>query len=289
MGKKYRGLILLFPLSVIYVVLIGGGVYKLLLESLGYIPHLSMNTITLDHYKEVLKYKDFFVDLLYSIYLALTASIISIVVGVYVSFRLIQSKNKTIKAFVSRTLQIGVILPYLYMLFIVVLLFGKTGVYSRILFSLGIIDNLNQFPTLLYEPLGVGIIIVFILKGVPFVSLFVLNIMSNVSDSFENVSKTLGAKPLKTLTKVYIPLCRDAIVWSFMVLLAYDLGSFEVPYLLGSLSPNTLSVSLFSAYLDPNILHIPRAMAMALILFIFGVIVVALSAIVLRKLIGGRG
>jgi len=209
------------------------------------------------------------------------------IIGVYISFRLTQTKNYKLKSLVTRTMELGVVLPYLYMLFIVVLLYSKTGIYSRILYSLGMIDHLEQFPTLLYEPLGIGIILVFVLKGVPFVSLFVLNVMNNVSDSYENVAKTLGAKPLKTLTKVYIPLCKDAIIWSFMVLLAYDLGSFEVPYLLASLTPNSLSVRLFSSYLNPNILKIPEAMAMAVILFILGIIIVGMSGLLLRKMISG--
>ena len=287
MGRKYRGLILLAPLSLIYLLLIGGGIFKIFIESLGYIPHLSMNQVSVEAYKEVLLKKGFFVDLLYSIYLALTASIISMFLGVYLSFRLTQTKNIVLKKLVTKIMEIGIVLPYLYMLFIVVVLYSKTGIYSRLLYALGVIDHLESFPSLLYEPLGIGIIVVFVLKGVPFVTIFVLNIMNNVSESFENVAKTLGASPLKTLIKVYIPLCKDAIVWSFMVLLAYDLGSFEVPYLLGSLSPNSLSVRLFSSYLNPNILKIPEAMAMALILFVLGIAIVGLSALVLGKLIGG--
>ncbi len=72
-----------------------------------------------------------------------------------------------------------------------------------------------------------------------------------------------------------MPMSRDVIVWSSCVLLAYNLGSFEVPYILGSLNGVTLSSGLYSLYINPDITKIPETMAMTIILFLVGGILVA--------------
>lgn len=285
MGRKRGPLGHLVPVIILYGLLIGGGFYKVLLESLGYIPALGMTDFTLDYYQEILGASDFLKNFLYTLYLSLTAASISLIFGVLIAFKLTRSAHPKVKKMVTSLMQFGMVLPYLYMIFIVVLLFSKTGIYSRILLNLGLISGLDSFPRLVYEPYGIGILLVFILKGTPFVTLFLLNVMSNISDNYEGVAGNLGANSLQVLRRVYLPLCADMIVWTLMVLIAYDLGAFEVPYLLGSLKPTTLSVQLFSAYLNPSLTTIPLTMAIALLLFLFGLIITGIYGRLIKKLI----
>ena len=164
MGERSRPIGYLLPIIILYVVLIGGGLYKVLLESLGYIPALGMTDVTLQHYTHILSSPGFVRDLLFTLFIALTAATISVVTGTLLAFKLTRTQIPWLKSMVARVMQFGMILPYLYMIFIVTLLFSKTGIYSRFLYSLGLIDGLNQFPTLVYEPYGIGILLVFILK-----------------------------------------------------------------------------------------------------------------------------
>lgn len=285
MGQRIRSIKYFLPIIVLYGLLIGGGFYRIFLESLAYIPGLNMTTPTLDHYVTALTANGFIRDLAFTLVLALVAASLSVLFGTIIAFELTKTRSIWLKKLVTKMVELGLVLPYLYMVFMVVLLFGKTGVYSRILAHFHIIDNFQQFPTLVFEPYGIGILLVFVLKGTPFVTLFLLNIMSNINNTYENVAASLGARPYQILKRLYVPLCSDTIVWSLMILLAYDIGAFEVPYLLGSLKPQNLSVRLFSAYTNPSINTYPLTMAIAVLLFVIGLVVVALYGPLIKWLI----
>lgn len=285
MGKRSWQLMFFLPLIGLYLWLIGGGFFQVFKESLGYIPTLSMTEISFDHYLATFLSKGFLRDLFYSLYIAVTAATLSVAIGTYSAFRLVRSRHPLIRKIISRVLKLGMVLPYLYMVFIVTLLLGRTGIYARLFHAFGLMDGLEDFPVLIQEPFGIGILMVFILKGIPFVTLFLMNIMAGISDTYGEVAESLGASPLQILRRVYVPLSSDTIVWALMILLAYDIGAFEVPYLLGSLKPQSLSIRLFSAYMSPSITTIPATMAMAVLLFVIGFAVVALYGLLLKKLL----
>ena len=285
MGQRIRSIKYFLPIIVIYGLLIGGGFYKIFLESLGYIPGLNMTIPTFKHYLMAFTANGFVRDLFFTLAIALISGTISAILGTIIAFELTRSSSQWLKQLVTKVVELGLVLPYLYMVFMVILLFGKTGIYSRFLHHLQVIDGFQQFPTLVFEPYGIGIMLVFILKGTPFVTLFLLNIMSNINVTYESVAASLGARPYQILRRIYLPLCSDTLVWSIMILIAYNIGAFEVPYLLGSLKPQSLSVRLFAAYTSPSIDTYPLTMAIAVILFVLGFLVVALYGPLLKWLI----
>lgn len=288
MARKNWGVVLLIPIVLLYVVLIFGGLYNVIIESLGYIPKLGFNELSLKYYYYAISKNGFFLSIFNSIYLATISTCISLLVGVLIAFNIVQSKNVLIQFLVKKLMQIGLVIPYLYMIFIVVLFFSKSGVFSRLLYSIGIINKLDSFPGLLYNPASIGIILVFVFKGIPFVTLLVLNIMININDNYNDVARTLGCSKLKTLQKIYLPLCSNVIVWSSMVLFAYNLGSYEVPFILGSLKPKSYSRLLFSSYQSPKISNIPITMAETIILFLIGIFFVIFYAALINKILRGK-
>lgn len=282
MERKSHKIIYFLPIIILYGTLIGGGLIKILVESSGYIPAFGMNDFSFDSYVSLFD-KGFIRDLLYSLILSSIATAISLIVGTGFAYKLTKSRNVYIKKIVSSIMNLGMIVPYLYMVFITILLFGQTGIYSRIFYHLGVIDDLSSFPILLYSKYGIGILLTYIAKGIPFVCLFVLNLMEQISDDYDQVAKSLGASDLVILFKVYLPQCANMLVWASMILFAFDFGSFEVPYILGTNEPRMLAVRLYSRYISPGIDKIPEAMAMAIVLFILGFIAVLLYAVIVRK------
>jgi ABC-type spermidine/putrescine transport system permease subunit II len=273
------------PVGILYLIFIGGGFFSMLIESLGYIPVFGMNDLTTASYVALFSDKMFVSDLMFSIYVSAMSSLISIIAGIYLSFKLIRSKNTLIRRILKPVFQAGMILPYLYMVFVVMLLFRNSGIISRLLYQIHWIDNLDQFPSLLYDNNGIGIIITYVLKGIPFVTLFSMNIMEQISTSYDDVGSLLGAGEYRLLKNIYLPLSEDMTIWCGMILFAYDFGSFEVPYLLGSQRINMLSVGLYSSYIRPGIDSIPSTMAAAIVLFVLGGILTYIFGKVISLLI----
>lgn len=78
------------------------------------------------------------------------------------------------------------------------------------------------------------------------------------------------------------------ILWTSAIIFAYDLGSFEVPYLLGNVKVMSLSSKLYSLAVNPDIEAIPTAMSMNLILLGVGLISVGIYSIALKRILRGK-
>ncbi|MBI9012425.1 MAG: ABC transporter permease subunit [Clostridiales bacterium] len=285
MDRKYRRVVLLSPITLLYSLLIGGGFWIILKESFGIIPILGFDEMTFSYYLKVMHMNGFFHSVLFALYLAVVSSVISMVIGTWIAYRLTRSKNQRLKSVINLIMGLGIMLPYLYMVFITMLFLSQSGLISRVIYMFNVTELPSDFPNLLYGRLGIGIIIVYVLKGIPFVFLLTLNVMSQISINFEQVAMTLGSNNKQIFKKIYLPLSRDTIVWSGMVLFAYDLGSFEVPYIFGNLKSKSFSVMLYSEYLKPSIISIPTTMAMTVILFGISIVSVILFALFVRNVI----
>lgn len=279
MDRKFNKVVLLTPISLLYMLLIGGGFFIVIKESLGSIPNLGFKQLTWHYYYEVIREDSFLKSILYSLGLAFSSSFISVVIGTIVAYKMTYTTlRKSISGF-----RLGMVLPYLYMVFLVMLFFSSSGVVSRMMYHTGFITVPNDFPNLIYG--WGGIVLVFILKGIPFVGLLVLNVMSRINEDFNDVGMTLGSNRLSLFRKIYLPLSQDTIVWSGMVLFAYDLGSFEVPYIFTQIKRQSFSVKLYSAYLNPSIESVPMTMAMTVILFVVGLLSIVVYGLLLRGFI----
>lgn len=286
--KKITPYALLAPILILYILLIGGGLIETIKESMGYIPVLGFNTVNLDSYKEIFRQDSFLRDMMYSVYIAGTATILSTFLGITIAYCFVTSRNSLIKVIVKKTLQMGLIIPYLYVVFLAMLTLSQTGFASRLMYNIGVLKDLKSFPELIFDRMGLGIIWVYVFKGTPFIALFVLNVMSKISSTYEDVAKSLSASGLTILRKIYIPLSSGAIIWASCIVFAYALGSFEVPYLLGSISPVSLSSRLYSLFINPNLSVIPRGMAMNVIILILGGSIVGVYAMLLKILLKGK-
>ncbi len=285
--KHKKTILLLVPILLLYGVFIYGGLLGVLIESFGYIPTLGLTDLSLGHYLKILLDRKFIESLGFSLYIALTSALISTILGVLISYKMMITANKLWRLVTDRVLQIGLILPYLYVVFLAMLFLGKTGFISRVLINISWISSLEEFPRFVFDPFGIGIILVYVLKGIPFIALFVLNVMGSISTTYHQVATTLGAKEKVILKKVYLPLAANTIAWTSAIIFAYDLGAFEVPYLLGTNRNITLSSKLYSLYLNPHISEIPTSMAMNILLLIIGALSVLIYGWAVKNLLKG--
>jgi putative spermidine/putrescine transport system permease protein len=275
----------LLPITLLFIVFIIGGIIQIAVESLGYLPGLGLDKISFKSYMTLFKDPYYYGSIIYALYLAFVSSFISAVVGTILAYRLVQSKHPFIKKLLKNILSLGLILPYLYMTFISLLVLSRTGIISRILYQTGLIDSVDSFPQFFYGPTGFGIILIFSLKGIFFVTLFVLNVMGKVKSDYQHIASSLGASPMETLRYIYLPLSRNSIIWSTLIIFIYDLGAFEVPYLFSGQKMSPLSVLIYRSYLEPSISSIPITMAMNMVLFILSLLSVLIYGKFLKKVI----
>ena len=259
MRKKLHIFLLLLPfLLVTALVLVS--VWTVLIQSLGVIPAFGLTTPTLQYYVQVFSNADFLSSVWVSLRIALWSAVLATVLGVLVSAALIRC-GKTSGGFLY-AVRLPILVPHAVVAVFVVQILGQTGLLARFAYAFGWISNYTGFPQLLYTPSFLGTILAYLWKEIPFVAYFILAFMGSISHTLGEAAENLGASPVRSFFQVTLPLSIPVISRAFLIIFIFAFGGYELPLLLGSTLPKALSVQTYLAYMNPNLLERPLAMAM---------------------------
>lgn len=278
MRKKYTPYLLLLP-QIILLIIFAIGLINGITQSFGVIPTFGLREPTLNYYKEVLISKDMLSSILFSLYIAGTSSIFAVIIGTLICMIIVINK-KTIKIY-ERLVQVPIVVPHVVVAIFILNIFSKSGLLARILSALGLISGQEEFINLVYDKYGIGIILAYLWKEIPFVIYFVISIMANINDSLGEAAINLGASKWETFKKVTLPLCKNTILSGFLIIFVFALGAYEIPQLLGPTLPKALPVLSYIQYIHPNLQNRPYAMALNGIIILISLI----SALLYYKLI----
>lgn len=277
---KLTPYLLVLPVTLISLVFLLG-ILNGLLQSFGIIPSLGLYTPTLRYYQEIFFRQELISSIGMSLYITFVSSIGAVMLGILLCTVLVMS-GKT-KGKTMQIVKLPLAIPHTVVALFIIQIFSQTGLLSRTLYALGILDTPNSFPALLYTDNGIGIILAYLWKEIPFVAFFVISIMSNISTTLGETAENLGASKWRTFFDITLPLCMPAIKNAFLIIFAFTLGAYELPFLLGATVPRTLPVQAFIEYTHPDMLHRPYAMALNGLLFFISFVIVLLYYRLLQK------
>ena len=287
MKKKLHILLLLLPfLGISALVCIS--VWNVAIQSLGYIPSFGLTNLTLRYYAEVFRNPDFVSSVWVSLKIALWSAVFACILGVVLAMALIKTRKS--RGATLYAIRLPILVPHAVVAVFVVQILGQTGLMARMGYAFGLLEDYSQFPQLLYTPSYFGTILAYLWKEIPFVAYFVLAYMSSISDSLGEAAENLGASPLRGFFEVTLPLSLNVIAKAFLIIFIFAFGGYELPLLLGSTLPKALSVTTYLAYMSPDLLQRPLAMAMngtMLLLSTAISLLYALAVIGLNRKIGG--
>lgn len=245
----YPGLNLVPPVLVLAVLYLGA-LISVLAQSLGFAPLYGVDTFpTLRYYGEVFGAPGFW----RSFGLTLAYALAPTVLGTLLSVPLALSLRSRFRGrrLLSRLYKLPLLVPYVVGVALTLLLWSNGGLVARALFALGVIKQTGDFPRLLNAPNGVGVMLVYLWKQVPFQTLIFSSVLAGLDDGLEAAARLLGAGPLQVLWRVTLPQLVPGIVSATLIVFAFNFSAFEAPLLLGS-SPNTLPVEAWRAFSDPD-------------------------------------
>ena len=225
------------------------GLSYVLMTSLGYNRITTKSYFTLNYYKEVLESKEFFKSLFYTIKINTIASLFSIILTVVILFIIFLNRKKYFYVRnLKKTLEIPIFIPYLVSAYGIFLLLMKKGLINNILFKIGVIKDIQQFPILINDDSGIGIILTYIWKTFPFMTVMSLPVMFRIDKNWEKLGKVYNLSDFGFYKKIVLPLMLPSLSISFFIVLTYFFASFETPYILGVTYPKVLSVLVFEMY-----------------------------------------
>jgi putative spermidine/putrescine transport system permease protein len=134
----------------------------------------------------------------------------------------------------SRTITtLPVLVPHLLVAAIVVLWLGPGGLVDRIVAGLPV--------EVVRARSGLGIVVVYLVKEVPFLALLVLSVWDHEVAAWEEAAAVHGAGTIAAVWHVVLPAVRGPLAIGSLIIAAFVLGSFEVPLVMGPTSPDTVA------------------------------------------------
>jgi len=280
--KRLAPYLLVAPFVLIMCFIFLGGIFNAAVQSLGYVPVFGMNELTLNYYRQVLGDSRFLISLGNTFSIAITSSLISVAMGTIIAFAI--NRIKPEPRLSSILYKAPIVLPHLVVVILVFYIFSQTGILSRFLFAMGVIDSPNRFPLLIYDKFSIGVMLVYLYKQIPFVSLTVFTVLKNIDKKYMQIAENLGARNWYTITRVTLPLLAPSILSAFLICFAFGFGAFEVPFILGSPSRLTLPVLAYYEHRSPTLASTPAAMVTNMVITFISLTLILLYTLLFRLL-----
>lgn len=265
-------------ISLVFLIGLGNGI----IQSLGIIPAYGLNTLTLEYYKKAFTNPDLLAAIRYSLRTSFWSATLSCVVGVLICMVIVNRKKSS--GGMMRIVQLPIIVPHMVVALFVVNIFSQNGIIARCIAALGLINDQSQFPLVIFDPAGVGVVLAYFWKEMPFIIYFVMALMANINGRLGEASINLGASRWTTFTKVTLPLCMKTILSGFLIIFVFALGAYELPFLLGATKPRALPVLAYVQYQNPDLRNRPYAMAINGIIILISLVAVLIYYILIRRI-----
>ena len=271
--------LLLTPAMSIILLLFGGGLFLGLLQALDFTFGGGLASLSPVHFFNVLRDPAFPYSLGLTFTIAAGSTLIAAIVSIPLALIIMRhsQKSKIIHFF----LQIPLTVPHLVIAISVMLLFSSSGLVSRLCYSFGLITTPAEFPMLTNDQYGVGILLVYVWKEIPFITFMLLSVLKNMGSELLEVAATLNAGRMQRFFHITLPIIGPNLAAACLIVFAFTFGAFEVPYLLGRTHPVALPVWAYKSYSDVDLVARPEGIAIGLIIAATVIISVLLAQFLL--------
>lgn len=270
--ERWRPWIMLSPALAIVIFLFLGGLVFGFMQSLNYMPIIGLDEPNLDAYREVIFNHNFIPSLLLTLHVAITPTIISVVLAL--AFGLVLRQSFRGKRFMTFLFSFNLPIPHIVGAIGILFLFSQSGFLARIAFLLGLIDMPSDFPILVNDRYALGIILEFVWKEAPFIGIIVLAILQSIGEDYEALAQTLGANRWQRFRYVLLPLVLPGVLIVSVAVMAFFFGTFVIPILLGQTHPTVLAVRAVQDYTHYDLTNRPAGVAQAMIIAVLGTVLV---------------
>ena len=272
--------LLLLP-QIILTILFLAGLVTGITQSLGVVPAFGLTEPTLTYYKEVFSRPDMTESILYSLKTAFVSAVFATAVGSLLCGVCVMEGKA--RGGIMRIIQLPVIVPHVVAALFIINIFSQNGILARCAYMLGWIEEQQQFPLLIYDAQGVGVILAYVWKEIPFIIFFAAALMANINGSLGEAAVNLGAGRWTAFFRVTLPLCRNTIFSGFLIIFVFALGAYELPFLLGATTPKALPILAYQEYTHPDLTHRPYAMALNGVIIIISLVCAAIYFALMQR------
>lgn len=216
-----------------------------------------------------------FASFAFSLGVAAVATIATLVLALLLVLTVRRSLDSGLLAHLST---IPLALPGTVLAFVVLQWLAGSGLAARAAYALGLLQTPAQFPGIVNDQYGVGIIIAQVMVGVPFFALLFTQLWHSqrISQLME-LAQTIGATRAQRAMRVAVPLLLHRAFPTVMLHLVAVIGVYEVPLLLGVQSPQMISVLTMRNYAMFDLQQKPEAFICAILYTLLSLLLIAIA------------
>lgn len=241
--NKWKAGFYLLPAVMAIFLLVGYGMWSAVAQSFQTVD----GRWTVDSYVNLFRNELFLDAILLTIRVTTIATVLALVIGLIMTRLLYQFfKDSSSKLLVW----IPILIPHFVAGYLVFLFLSQSGLLSSFLSQLGVIGKRADFPVLVQDQFGLGIILTYVWKEVPFVILMLLPVYYEIDHRYSEVVRTLGGNRWDSFKTVEWPWLLPVLVETGVILFAFIASAFEVPYLLGVTRPEMLPVRAYEWFFN---------------------------------------
>lgn len=283
--EKIRKIVKILPFLIYISLFFLYGIYYVIMTSFGYNRIIGESSFTLEYYKTLMFSKEFLENLKYTIKINLLTGGISLFLTIALLYLIYINRNsKYFKNIFKKILEFPVGISYLTGAYALVLLLSRGGILGRNLVKVGIIESIRDFPILINDSYGIGIILGYIWKVVPFMTMMCIPIMADIEKRWRDLGVLYNLNDYNFFKKIVFPMIMPNLALSFFLVLAYLFSAFETPYILGVTYPRTLSVQMYELYREGDVELRGQVMAINVIVTLIALIISFTSYLILKYL-----
>lgn len=225
---------------------------------------------TLDHVTAVLTASETWRGVLWTLWTAGVATAIASALALVAATLLVRARITRLIALLPLAL------PHAAGALAILLLFAQSGLLARVGYRAGWLTTPADFPALVYDRPGVGLILAFVWKELPFLTFAALAVREARTRALEEAAHTLGASAWQTWRRVTAPLLARGLAPSAIAVLAFLLGQYEMALILAPSDPLPLALLTAERATDPDVTRRGEAHVLALLAFGMAIVLVVL-------------
>lgn len=276
-GDRLKIVLSLTPPLLIIGTLFFGGILYGFLQSLGYQPTIGRYDLNFDAYYNVM-FSERYAKLFWSgLALNLWVSFVSTFLAAAFALWGALSIRKTFfaKKICNFIFSLNLPMPHLVVAVGMIFVFSQSGLLARFFTQIGFIASPSEFPILVKDKYGFGIILAYIWKEAAFFFIILMSVLQSLGENFEELAQSLGANKWQRFRYVILPLVMPNLFSASIIVFAFSFGAYEVPAILGVNYPQMLPVMSLDFFLNPDLNARSEGMALSMIIaFIVMVLVV---------------
>lgn len=239
-----------------------GGLIYAFLTSVGFTGALA-DGFTWVHWQWAFQSGELLNSLGYSFYIAA----MTLLLAVCIAFALVLGLRQQLeKGLLSRVIYMPLAIPAAVAAFFSFQMLSASGLLSRLIHKLGWIESISQFPELVNDAWGLGIIMTHAFMAFPFLTLVLINLYRSKNiEALSQLAITMGAGAYEIKKRIVLPILFKGIMPTLGLFFLFILGAYEIPLLLGRQDPQMITLLTLRKLQKFDLSVIPQAYVVALV------------------------